>query len=158
MSQQHARSGDIDDGDALLGGNSFEEVATVRHASCDTRSFATRVARVEDVDGNILLNRRQHGCRVQYFRAEVSELGGFVEADEFDATRFGTEVGIGGHHAVDVSPDFDALGTQLSAYDCGGVIGTAATDGRGVSAFGCADKAANNRDATLANQRLNLGL
>ena len=59
---------------------------------------------------NVLLDSRQHGCRVQHLGAKVSQLSGLVKADLLDAARLGTEPGIGGHHAVDVGPDFDALG------------------------------------------------
>ena len=64
----------------------------------------------------------QHRRRVQHFGAEVGELGGFVEADDLDAACIGTDSRVGGENAVDVGPDFDAVGTEASAEDGGGEV------------------------------------
>src|SRR5208282_1793093 len=60
-------------------------------------------------------HRGQHGCRMQDLGAEVGKFGGFIEADDLDAAGIGTEAWVGGHHAVDVGPDFDARGVQTGA-------------------------------------------
>ena len=91
--------------------------------------FAGRVQRVQNIDRNILLNRGQHGRRMQNFGAEIGKLGGFVKADDFDAAGIGAEARVGGHHAVDVGPDFDALGIEARAKNSGGKIRTSAADG-----------------------------
>ena len=100
----------------------------------------------------------QHRRRMQNFRAEVGEFGGFVEADDFDAARFGTDPGVGGEDAVDVGPDLDALGAQAGAEDGGGKIGTASSDGRCDAGAIRADEAAHDRDIAGIQQRLNFFL
>src|SRR6202040_1703726 len=91
VGQQHAWSGHVDDGNALFGGNGFEDVLAPRCARSDAGAFAGWIARIEYVDGNILLNRRQHRRGMQDFGAKVGEFGGFVEADDLNATSLGTD-------------------------------------------------------------------
>src|ERR1017187_3407931 len=129
MGQKHAGSGHVDDGDAFLGGDGFEDVLALRGAGSDARAFAGGVARVQHVDGNIFLDGGQHRRGGQDFRAGVGEFGGLVEADDFNPARRGTDSGIGGEDAVDVGPDLDAVGAQASADDRGGKIRTASSDG-----------------------------
>ena len=131
VGQQHAGSGHIHDGDSFLGGDGFENVLALRRVGSDAGAFAGGIARVQHIDRNILLDGGQDGCRVQHFCAEIGEFGGFFEADDLDAARFRTNPGIGGHHAIDIGPDFDALGVQAGAEDGGGKVGAAAADGGG---------------------------
>ena len=65
----------------------LKDIPALRRARGDARSFAGGIARVQHVDRNVLLNRRQHGCRMQDLRAEVRQLRGLVEADDLDAAR-----------------------------------------------------------------------
>src|ERR1035438_71658 len=158
MGQKHAGSGHVDDGDAFLGGDGFEDVLALRGAGSDARAFAGGVARVQHVDGNIFLDGGQHRRGVQDFRAEVGEFGGLVEADDFNPARLGTDSGIGGEDAVDVGPDLDAVGAQASADDRGGKIRTASSDGcRDAGAIG-SDEAAHHRHLACLQQRLNFFL
>ena len=46
VGQQHARGGDVDDGDALFGGDSLEDVFAMRGAGGDAGTFARGIARV----------------------------------------------------------------------------------------------------------------
>ncbi len=95
---------------------------------------------------------------MQNLRAEVGEFGGLVEADDFDAAGFRTDSGVGGEDAVDVGPDFDAVGAEAGAEDGGGKIGAAAADGgRDAGAIG-ADESAHHRDFAFVEQRLNFFL
>ena len=146
VGEEHARSSHIDDGDAFFGCDGFEDILALRGASGDARTFAGRVTGVEDVDRNIFLDGGQHRRGVQDFRAEVREFGSFVEADDFDAPRFGTDSRIGGEDAIDVGPDLDTVGAQAGADDGGGEIGAAAADGGGDSGAIRADEAAHDRD------------
>ena len=127
----------------------------MRRAGGDARAFAGRIARIQHVDGNIFLDGGQHRRRMQNFRAEVREFGGFVEADDFDAAGFGTDSGIGGEDAVDVGPDFDAVGAQACADDGGGKIGAAAADGGRDAGAIRADESAHHRDLACREQWLN---
>ena len=68
---------------------------------------------------------------MQHLGAEVGKLGRFVEADDLDAAGVGTKARVGGHHAIDVGPDFDALRVEAGAENGGGKIGAAAADGGG---------------------------
>ena len=116
------------------------------------------IARVQNVDGNIFLDGGQHRRGVQDFRPEVGEFGGFVEADDFDAPGFRTDAGIGGENAVDVGPDFDAVGAQAGADDGGGKIGAAAANGGGDAGAIGSDEAAHHRHLTCLQQGLNFFL
>ena len=93
MRQQHARRGDVDDGDAFFGRDGFEEIFAMRSAGGDSRSFASWIARVQNINRNIFLDRRQDGRGMQNFGAEVCQLGSFVEADDFDPAGVGTDLG-----------------------------------------------------------------
>src|SRR6185312_1838587 len=64
------------------------------------------------------------------FRAEVGELRRFLEADGADAVRVGTDARVGGHHAVNVSPNLDRLSIESGAYDGSGEIGASAPQSR----------------------------
>jgi hypothetical protein len=89
---------------------------------------------------------------MQDLGSEVGELSGFVEADDLDAAGVGTEARVGGHHAIDVGPDFDALGVEAGAENGGGEIGAAAADGgRDAGAIG-ADESAHHRNVAGFDQ------
>src|SRR5258708_18675048 len=129
VGQQHARSGHIDNSNALLGCDGFEDVSSLRRAGGDASAFAGRIARVQYVDRNIFMDCGQHGRGVQNFCAEVRKFSGFVEADDFNAVRIGTDSGIGGEDAVDVGPYFDAFGAEPQPEDGGGTVGTPPPEG-----------------------------
>src|SRR5579871_6484578 len=100
--QQHARRSNIDDSDALLGRNGLEKVSTLWSAGGDAGAFALRIARIQYIDGYVFLNRRQHRRRMQHFGSEVGQLRRLIEADDLDASCFGTDIWISGHHAVNI--------------------------------------------------------
>ena len=56
---------------------------------------------------------------MQHFRAEISQFGSFVEADDFDAACVGADSGVGGEDAVNISPDFDTLRAKAGSHDGG---------------------------------------
>src|SRR5581483_12430220 len=111
-----------------LSRNRLEAVTAIGRARGDAGSLACRVAGVENVDRNILLDRGENSCRMQHLGAEVSEFRGLVEADYANAVRVRTNIGIRGHHAVDVSPDLYAAGSDPSAHNRRREIRTAAAD------------------------------
>ena len=129
--QQTARRGDLDQRDLLLERDGLENIGAARSARRDLGPFAGRVHRVQNIDRNVLLNRGQHGCRMQNLGAEVGKFGGLVKADDLDAAGVGTKARVGGHHAVNVGPDFDALGIEARAENSGGEIRASAADGGG---------------------------
>src|ERR1035437_6602555 len=129
--QQTARRGYFGQRDFFLERDGLENIRAARSSRRDLGAFAGRVQRVQNIDGNVLLNRGQHGCGMEDLGSEVGEFGGFVKADDLDASGLGSKTGVGGHHAVDVGPDFDALGIEGSAKNRGREIGAAAADGGG---------------------------
>ena len=68
----------------------------------------------------------------------------------------GAEARIGGHHAVDVGPDFDAFGVEAGAKNRGGKIGAAAADGRGDAGAVRADESAHHGNFAGIEQRFTL--
>src|SRR5579859_180688 len=158
MSQQHARGGHVDDSDALLGGDGFENVFALRGAGGDAGAFATRITRVQNIDWDIFLDSGQHRRRVKNLRAKVGELGGLVEADDLNTTRFGTDARVGGENAVDVGPDLDAVGAEASAEDGGREIGAAAADCGGDPGAVGSDESAHDWDLPGAKKRRNFFL
>ena len=81
------------------------------------------------------MNRGQQRRGMQNLRAEIRQFGGFVEADALDGAGVGAESRVGGHHAFDVGPDFDASGVERGADNGGGIIRPAAAE-RGGNAVG----------------------
>ncbi len=95
---------------------------------------------------------------MQHLGAEVGKFGGFLETDDLDAARLGTNTRVGGLHSVHVGPDLDAIGAQPSADQGCRKIRTAATD-RSWNAFPRrTDEAAHDRHATLLQEWLNATL
>ena len=93
VSQQHAGSGHVDDGDALFGGDGFEDVFALRSARGDAGAFARRIARIQHVDREYFSGWPEAQWRGAGLCAEVGELGGFVEADDLDAASLGADLG-----------------------------------------------------------------
>ncbi len=124
---------------------------------CDARALAGGIARIQNVDRNILLHRGQHSRWMQHLGAKVSQFRRLLEADDFDAAGIGAEVRIGGHHAIDIGPNFDAVGIEAGADDRTRIIRAAAADRGGDSGFGGADKAAHHGHAAGIQMRLHLG-
>ena len=94
---------------------------------------------------------------MQNLGSEVRQLGRFLEADDLDAAGFGADVRVGGHHAIDVGPYFDALGIQTGSDDGGGIVRAAPADRGGDSGFGGADETSHHRHTAGIDQRLHLG-
>src|SRR6266404_5349458 len=153
--QQHAWRCYVNNGDALLRRDGFEKVLTMGSAGGDARAFAGGVARVQDVNRNVLLDCRKHGGWVQNFGAEISKLSGFIKTNDLDAAGVRAEVWIGGHHAIHVGPDFDFFCTQRGADDGCGKIRSPASDGCGDAISRRSNKSAHYRHSFLFQQGLN---
>src|SRR5208282_1709012 len=76
------------------------------------------------------------------------------KADDFDATRVGTEARVSGHHTVYVGPDFNALGTEPGAKNCGGKIRASAANGSGDAGAIRTNETAHHHDLAGFDQRL----
>ena len=111
----------------------------------DARALAGGVAAVEHEDGDVLLDGRQDGGRVQDLCAEVGQFGGLFKADGLDAVGVGDDARIGGEDAVHVGPDFDGLGLEGAADQRAGEVGAAAAQGGGDAGFVGGDEAAHDR-------------
>ena len=109
MCQEHSRCGDIHNRDPLFRRDGLEEVLAMRRPRRDPRPFTRGIARVQDVNRNIFLNRWKHCRRMQNLGAEVCQFRGLVEADDLYAPSIGANIRIGGHHSVDIGPDFNPL-------------------------------------------------
>src|SRR5581483_10714214 len=138
---------------SFLGGNGFEEIFTVRRPGSDSRTLARWIARIQNKNWNILLDRGQDGGWMQDFRSEISKFGGFIEANDFDSASVWAQIRVGGHHAVDISPDFDSIGAQSRANDRCRKIGAPAPDRCSDPVASCADEAAHHRNMALFGQR-----
>src|SRR5437868_5222244 len=129
VSHEHAGGCNVDDRDPFLGRDGFERILALRGAGRDASPVAVWITGIQDVDRNVLLDRGQQGCGMQDFGSEVGEFGGFVKADDLDTAGVGTNVRIGSHHAVNVGPYLDALGTETCPHNGGGEIRSASADG-----------------------------
>ena len=94
---------------------------------------------------------------MQYLGAEVGKLRGLFEADHLDTARLGAETGIGGHHAVNIRPDFYALCSQAGTHDGSREVRAATTDSGRDAVAGCSDEATHDRHLAGFDQRLHLG-
>src|SRR5579864_4795054 len=103
MGQQHARRGDVHNGDAFFGCNGLENVLAVWRPRRDLGSLAGSIPRIQNVHGNILLDGREHSGRVQHLRAEVGQFRRLIEADHANPVRIRAKIRIGGHHSVHIS-------------------------------------------------------
>ena len=131
VGEEHAGGDDVDDGEALFGGDGFEGAGAGWGDGDDAGSFVFGVAGVEDVDGDGLLDGGEDGGGVEDLGAKVGEFGGFLEGDGLDAEGVGADAGVGGHDAVDVGPDFDGTGVEASTDEGGGVVGASSAQGGG---------------------------
>ena len=125
----------------------------MRRARDNQRTFIGRIARIEHPHRNILADGRQNRRRMQHLGAEVGQFGGLFEADDLDAVRVRTDIGIGGHHAIDVGPYLDGLGIQSGAEERGRVVGAAAANGGLNPVPGGADEAAHHGHASGSEHR-----
>src|SRR4029079_6467928 len=119
---------DIDDSDALLRRDSFEDGLGRRRARDDQSALALRVLRVQHPDRDVLLHSGKDGRGVENFGAEVSEFCSLFKADYLDAMRIGADIGIGRQHAVDIGPYLDGVGVECGAKQSGGEVRTSAAD------------------------------
>jgi len=153
--QQPARRRDLYQRDLFLECDRLKNISAAGSARRDLGPFAGRVEGVQHIDWNILLHRRQHGCRMQNLGAEIRELSGLVEANHLDAPGIGTKAWIRCHHAVNVGPDFDALGIEAGAKNSRRKVrSTAANGGRDAGRIGT-NKSAHHRHFARVEQRLN---
>src|SRR4029077_5112325 len=129
VSQLHAGSGNIYNGDALFYRDGLEIISALGRACSDARPFALGISGVQNIDGNILLYCWQYGSRVQDFGSEVGELCCFIEADYLDAPGIGAHARVGRHHAIHICPYLDAFGSQAGASDGGGIVWSTAAGG-----------------------------
>jgi hypothetical protein len=154
VGHEHARGHHVHHSDALLGGDGLEDVLALGGGGGDARAFVLRVARVQDQDRNVFLDGRQERSRMQDFRTEIGQFGGFFKADVLDAARIRAEVGVGSHHAVNVCPDFNARGIQARANDSGAEVRSASAQRGGNAFMRSGDKAAHHRHKLPLEQRL----
>src|SRR5579884_1539296 len=155
---KHARGDYIHDGDPLLRSNGLECVPATGGVGDNARAFAFRVARIEHIHRDVLLNGGEQRGGMQHLGAEVGELGSLFEADDLDAARVRAEAWVGGHHAVHVGPDFDALGVQRGAHNGRGKIRSAPAHG-GRDAIACrANESAHHGYQIFRQQRFHFCL
>ncbi len=95
------------------------------------------------------MNRRQQRRGMQDFRSEIRQFGGFIEADALDGLGVGTEARVGGHHAFDVGPDFDAGGVKRGADNGGGIVRPASAERGGNASGSGGDESTHHRNAFL---------
>ena len=93
---------------------------------------------------------------MQNLGAEIGELGRLGEGDRLHAVRFGHELRIAGHHAINVGPNLNLLRSQSGADNGGAEIGAAAAQRGGHAIFGRADESAEHRHSFRLDQRRNL--
>src|SRR6185437_12443331 len=110
VSHQHAAGYHVDDTQLFLDRDRFERAFAMWGQRDDAGPLAGGIAAVEHQHGNVLLDGRQNGGRMQYLGAEVGQFGGFFKADHLHTERIRANARIGGHDAVHVRPDFDRLG------------------------------------------------
>src|SRR5215470_10958598 len=79
-------------------------LARLRH---DLRSSSLRMPRVKDPNGDILPHGGCDGGWMEDLRAKIGKVGCLLETHVWNATRVGTEPGIGGENAVDIGPHLD---------------------------------------------------
>src|SRR6266403_911321 len=91
---------------------------------------------------------------MQNLGAEVGEFGRFVKADDLDAPGLGSNARVGGHHAVDVGPDFNAFGIEARAQNSRGKIRPSASDGSSDAGAIRTNETAHHGNLAAFNQRL----
>ena len=112
----------------------------------DQRPFHLRPARIQNAHRNVFLDGRQHRRRMQHFRAEIREFRGFRERTLLHAVAARQNGGVGGQHAVDVSPDLDLFRANARADDGRRVVRSAAAQRAGDTVFRRADESAHHDD------------
>ena len=117
----------------------------------DSRAVTSRIARIQDVNRDILLDRRKHRRRVQDLCAKIRQLGGLIKADYFDPAGVRAKIRVSRHHPVNVGPDFNLVGTKSCTDDSSRKIRAAAANGGRNAGTIRADKAAHHRNASLLN-------
>src|SRR6185369_7265268 len=111
---------------------------------------------VEHQHRDVLFDGRKNGGGMEDLGAEVGQLRGFLEADDFHPQRVGANARVGAHDAVDVGPDFDGFGSQRATDESAGKVGTAAAQGGGDSRFIGGDEAAHDGNLGGVDQWTNL--
>ena len=121
-----AGAADGNHGDIANGGERFDTSAGGHAFGGDFCAGPFGREAVANPDGHAGGGDRAQGVRVQHFRAEVGELGGFVVGNFRDGARFGNQARVGGLHAVHVGPDDGFVRAERSAQNRGGIVGAAA--------------------------------
>src|SRR6266403_6417026 len=93
---------------------------------------------------------------MQNLGPKVGKFRSFVEADHLDAPGLGSNARIGGHHAVDMGPDFDTFGVEACAKNSRGKIRPSASDGSGDAGAIRTNETAHHGNLAAFNQRLYL--
>jgi hypothetical protein len=117
MGHQHPGGYHVDDGDALLGGNRFENIGSTYAPGGDAGALVARIARIQHQHGDVFLDGRQQSGGVQDFGSEVCQFGRFFKPDLLDAACAGAKTGIGCLHAVHIGPDLDTFRFQAGSHD-----------------------------------------
>src|SRR6476660_6742529 len=82
-----------------------------------------------DVEGMMTTDPRLCPEAKTIKQISFNEAAELVKADLLDGLGLGAKPRIGGHHAFDVGPDFDAVGVERSSEDGGGIVRAAAAEG-----------------------------
>ena len=86
------------------------------------RSGLQRVEGVFHVDGDAFGHNRLYGRGVDYLGAEVGQLLGGPVGDVGDGPGAWNHLGMGGHDAGDVGPDFNPAGVDADCHQGCGII------------------------------------
>src|SRR5690349_23325546 len=86
--------------------------------------------------------------------SEVGQFCRLIKTNHADTVRIRTDIRVGGHHAVDVCPNFDSFGTQSCPDDCGGEIGSTPSNGGGDPGPSRSDESSHHRDTVVFEQRV----
>src|SRR5258708_3715407 len=122
VSQLHAGSGNIYNGDALFYRDGLEGIPALGRACGDARPLALGITGIQNIDRNILLYCRQYGSRVQDFSSEVGELCGFIKADYLDAPGIGAHARVCRHPAIHICPYLDAFASHPAPAACARIV------------------------------------
>src|SRR5438067_6130789 len=90
---------------------------------------------------------------MQYLGPGMGQFRGLVETDAGDKAGIGTEARVGGHDAVHVGPDFNALPVEHGAQQGGSEIRAAAAERGGRSLQRGANEAAKHRGGPAIEER-----
>ena len=152
------RTAEGDESDVADGGEGLDPASNAAALGRDFRAGSLRREAIADPDGDAGGHNGAERFRVQDFRAEIGELGGFAIGNLWDSARVGNKTRVGGEHAIHIRPDNDFVRVESGAENGGGIIGAAAAE-RGEHAFaGCADESGHHGNNSLLQKRAQAGL